>query len=80
MNTTTTSNHTQTASTRQHQTTGARRTENLTFETPLLLVALAAFIAMVLALPEIALLLLGVPAAVALGVATMTSVARLLAR
>lgn len=79
MNTTTTA-QTRTASAEHPQTSTGSRTGNLTFETPLLLVAVVAFAATVLALPEIALLLVGIPAAVVLGVATMASVARLLAR
>lgn len=68
------------ASVETPQTSTGTRTGNLTFETPLLLVALVAFATIVLALPEVALLLLGIPAAVVLGVTTLTSVARLLAR
>lgn len=56
------------------------RTQNLTYETPLLLVAVVVFVAVIVARPELALLLLGIPAAVILGVATITSVASLLAR
>lgn len=79
MNTTTTA-QTRPVTVEHPQSTSSTRTENITFETPLLLVALVAFAAIVLALPEIAILLLGIPAAVALGVVTMVSVASLLAR
>lgn len=67
-----------TATTRRHQFTA--RTSNLTPETFVLAAALLAFTGIILAAPQVALLLFGVPAAAALGIATLAGVARYLGR
>lgn len=56
------------------------RTANLTAETFVLAAALLAFSALVLAAPQIALLLFGVPAAAVLGITTLAGIARYLGR
>lgn len=57
-----------------------KHTANLTSETLILGMAVAGLLVGVFTLPDVALLLLGLPAAVLLGVGTIASVARLLAR
>lgn len=57
-----------------------KRTANLTLETPPLGAAAAGLLAGVVALPDVARLLLGLPTAVLLGVGTIATAARLLAR
>lgn len=56
------------------------RTANLTLETPILGAALAGLLWFGTMLPELALVLLGIPAAATLGVGALGSVARLLAQ
>ena len=72
--------HSHTAPPASNQTTVGTRTANLTIETPILGTALLALVAGVLALPDVALLLLGIPAAVVVGVAALSTAARFLAR
>lgn len=62
------------------KSTARTRTANLTLETPLLGAALLALVAGVLALPDLALLLLGIPTAIVGGVAMLATAARFLAR
>lgn len=57
-----------------------RRLDHLTFETPVLLGALLLVLAVGVSRPEIAMILLGIPFAIATGVGVILGTARLLAR